>query len=45
MLQYKKILLKFSGESLLAEDGYCIDSEKLMKYAQQVKDVTDMGVK
>ena len=45
MLQYKKILLKFSGESLLAEDGYCIDSEKLMKYAQQVKEATEMGVK
>lgn len=45
MLLYKKILLKFSGESLLAEDGYCIDTEKLIKYAQQVKDVTEMGVK
>ncbi|MCQ2605701.1 MAG: UMP kinase [Bacteroidales bacterium] len=42
---YKKILLKFSGESLLAEDGYCIDSDKLMKYAYQVKEVIDLGVR
>ncbi|MCR4800363.1 MAG: UMP kinase [Bacteroidales bacterium] len=45
MLQYKKILLKFSGESLQAADGFSIDPEKLMKYAHQVKEVVDMGVK
>lgn len=45
MLPYKKILLKFSGESLQAADGFSIDPDKLMKYAQQVKDVVDLGVK
>lgn len=45
MLQYKKILLKFSGESLQASDGFSIDPDKLMKYAYQVKEVVDMGVK
>lgn len=44
MLQYKKILLKFSGESLQAADGFSIDPDKLMKYARQVKGVVDMGV-
>ena len=41
MLQYKKILLKFSGESLQAVDGFSIDSEKLMKYAHQVKEIVE----
>lgn len=45
MLYYTKVLLKFSGESLQAADGYGIDPDKLMKYAQQVKDVADLGVK
>lgn len=45
MLRYKKILLKFSGESLQAADGFSIDPEKLMKYAHQVKEVVDLGVK
>ncbi|MBR7035588.1 MAG: UMP kinase [Bacteroidales bacterium] len=45
MLRYKKILLKFSGESLQAADGFSIDPEKLMKYAHQVKEVFDLGVK
>lgn len=45
MLQYKKILLKFSGESLQAADGFSIDPDKLMKYAHQVKDVVGLGVK
>lgn len=45
MLQYKKILLKFSGESLQAADGFSIDPEKLMKYAHQVKEVVNLGVK
>ncbi len=45
MLRYKKILLKFSGESLQATDGFSIDPDKLMKYAHQVKDVVELGVK
>lgn len=37
--------MKFSGESLQAADGFSIDPEKLMKYAHQVKEVVDLGVK
>lgn len=37
--------MKFSGESLQAADGFSIDPEKLMKYAHQVKEVFDLGVK
>ena len=44
MLQYKKILLKFSGESLQAADGFSIDPDKLLKYAHQVKEVVELGV-
>lgn len=45
MVRYQKILLKFSGESLQASDGYGIDPDKLMKYAHQVQECVSLGVK
>ena len=33
MLQYKRILLKLSGEALAGHDGYGINIEMLERYA------------
>ncbi|MFO7868390.1 MAG: UMP kinase [Bacteroidales bacterium] len=44
MLKYKRILLKLSGESLQGEDGHGIDPHILNNYAQEVKDVVELGV-
>ncbi len=43
-LKYKRILLKVSGESLMGEKGYGIDSEVLAKFANEVAAVHAMDV-
>ncbi|MCQ2094087.1 MAG: UMP kinase [Bacteroidaceae bacterium] len=43
-MKFKRILLKLSGESLMGEQGYGIDVTRLNEYAQQIKEVHDMGV-
>jgi uridylate kinase len=44
MAKFKRILLKLSGESLMGKQGHGIDPERLAEYAQQIKEVHDMGV-
>jgi uridylate kinase len=44
MLAYKRILLKLSGEALMADKPYGIDTQRLMEYARQVKEAADLGV-
>ena len=44
MAKFKKILLKLSGESLMGEQRYGIDEKRLAEYAEQIKEVRDMGV-
>ena len=44
MPRFKRILLKLSGESLQGQRGYGIDPQRLDEYAQQVKEISDMGV-
>ena len=44
MARFKRILWKLSGESLTGKDSYGIDPEHLAKYAEQVKEIHDMGV-
>ena len=44
MARYKRILLKLSGESLMGSQGYGIDSQRLQDYAQQIKEIHEMGV-
>ena len=39
MLTYKRILLKLSGESLMGEQGYGIDSKRLSQYAEQISEI------
>ena len=41
---YNRILLKLSGESLMGQKGYGIDENRLMEYAQQIKEIADRGV-
>ncbi len=42
--KYSRILLKLSGESLLGDSKYGIDPKMLEQYAQDIKDITDLGV-
>ena len=42
--RFNRILLKLSGESLMGEQRYGIDEHRLSQYAQQIKEVHDMGV-
>ena len=35
--QYKRILLKLSGESLMGEKQYGIDEKRIAEYATQIK--------
>lgn len=44
MTTYKRILLKLSGESLMGEQKYGIDVNRLNEYAIQIKEIRDMGV-
>ena len=44
MARFKRILLKLSGESLMGEKQYGIDEKRLGEYAQQIKEIHDMGV-
>ena len=42
--QYKRILLKLSGESLMGEKQYGIDEKRIAEYAAQIKEIADMGI-
>ncbi|QED38737.1 UMP kinase [Antarcticibacterium arcticum] len=43
-MQYKRILLKLSGEALMGNRQYGIDPERLAEYAREIKSVIDRGV-
>lgn len=43
-MQYKRILLKLSGESLAGTQGYGIDAVRLNDYAEQIAEIATMGV-
>jgi uridylate kinase len=43
-MQYKRILLKLSGESLMGEQGHGIDANRLSDYAEQISDLVKGGV-
>jgi len=44
MIQYKRVLLKLSGEALMGDKPYGLDVQRLTEYAKQVKAVADLGV-
>ena len=43
-MEFKRILLKLSGESLMGEKGYGIDPQTLKQYALQIKAIAYKGV-
>ncbi len=43
-MQYKRILLKLSGESLMGAKSYGIDEQRLSEYAQQIAAIVSAGV-
>lgn len=43
-MQYKRILLKLSGEALMGNRQYGIDPHRLAEYASEIKFVVDKGV-
>ena len=42
--KYKRVLLKLSGESLMGDQAYGIDSQRLNEYADEIIAVTESGV-
>ena len=42
--KYKRVLLKLSGESLMGEQGYGLDTKRLGEYATQIKEIASQGV-
>ncbi len=43
-MQYKRILLKLSGESLMGNKQFGIDNDRLSVYADEIKAVVDSGL-
>ena len=43
-MQYKRILLKLSGEALMGNRQYGIDPDRLQEYAQEIKEIIAKGV-
>ena len=44
MMKYKRILLKLSGEALMGENSFGIDSTRLNDYANEIKKIQQAGV-
>jgi uridylate kinase len=44
MIKYKRILLKLSGESLMGDQNYGIDENRMNEYAEQIAELANMGV-
>lgn len=43
-MKYRRILLKLSGEALMGNKSYGIDSERLQQYTTEIKKIKEMGV-
>ncbi|MBK7148070.1 MAG: UMP kinase [Bacteroidetes bacterium] len=43
-MQYKRILLKLSGESLMGNKQFGIDADMVMQYAEEIKKAVEAGV-
>ncbi|WP_414703196.1 UMP kinase [Proteiniphilum sp. UBA5384] len=43
-MQFNRILLKLSGESLMGEKQYGIDERRLQEYAEQIHEVAQTGI-
>ena len=43
-MKYNRILLKLSGEALLGKNSYGIDNDRLVVFAEEIKQIHDQGV-
>ena len=43
-MKYKRILLKLSGEALMGEQSYGIDINRVMQYANDIKEIHSQGL-
>ena len=43
-LKYRRVLLKLSGEALMGGKEYGIDADVLSRYAEEIRDVSQLGV-
>ena len=43
MANYKRILLKLSGEALMGEQKFGIDTNVVLQYAEEIKSIVDQG--
>lgn len=43
-MKYKRVLLKLSGEALIGEQSYGIDSKRLSQYANEIESIIKKGV-
>ena len=43
-MKYNRILLKLSGEALMGNQKYGIDSDRLSDYAKEIKQIVDQGI-
>lgn len=44
LMQYKRVLLKLSGEALMGEQQYGIDAKRLSDYAEDIKAIVEKGI-
>src|SRR5215204_1118890 len=42
--KFKRVLLKLSGESLMGDKNFGLDSDVIAQYAQDIKQITNLGV-
>ena len=42
-MKYKRILLKLSGEALMGNKQFGIDNNRLMQYAEEIRQIADLG--
>lgn len=42
--QFKRVLLKLSGESLMGDNSFGLDHKVLSQYSKDIKSITDLGV-
>ena len=43
-MKYSRILLKLSGEALMGNKQFGIDNNRLMQYAEEIREISDLGV-
>ena len=43
-MKYKRILLKLSGEALIGNKNFGIDSNKLENYSNEIKNIQNLGI-